>query len=405
MSELLSTEDFIESEVGLHDRRHFELKLDYALDPDKTRNRYHVEAYLFSPQALGVNSQSYRAEKFYNDIRAYIRFKTPVIRMNNLLDEGDPTSSLRKVRALLDEVGRSPRDRGLIAKLTRELRLLGCVVRANLKAAERRMGEQIVELGHHSEKRTVLVEDVRQAMGLFLADHALYTERYRALRVDFEQPRIPVTVRETYLAVDEYLVMVSLSRFARLIEHIDASDWPREHMQRSRERLRERLLSERAYRRGAGYPNHRGSEIKGERYIWRRGFLKKFVTSVLWLEADRSPQGRRLTQAIGAVAAGIAMFVTLMIGVIQAQWWAFGSWPFIAECGHRLHAQGPHQGRAAQLLLASREPLPRRLRRERDRSLDRAGLRTLPGELRLRPRRRPPPGCAGAPLPDLRQRD
>jgi hypothetical protein len=59
-----------------------------------------------------------------------------------------------------------------------------------------------------------------------------------------------------------------------------------------------------------------------ERYLYRMGLLKKFVSSVLYLNWDRSVPEERWSDLVGAIAAGLAMgltaFATHALGVTPA---------------------------------------------------------------------------------------
>ena len=96
-------DDLIDSRIEIHDSDHFEVKLDYSIDPKRRKNSYRVEMFLFTPLSLGITQDSYRKKQFYNDIQAYIRFKTPNLPLAALLNPDDEGSPLTRLgRALPD---------------------------------------------------------------------------------------------------------------------------------------------------------------------------------------------------------------------------------------------------------------------------------------------------------------
>jgi len=88
--------------VSVHDRYQLELKLGYPLRPDRA-TRYRIDTYIFAPHSLGVNSGSYPPEEFYRDIQHYVRMKTPLFRLQEVLDSS--RSPLVQVEAL--QIGRA----------------------------------------------------------------------------------------------------------------------------------------------------------------------------------------------------------------------------------------------------------------------------------------------------------
>ena len=108
------SDELIESRIEIHDSHHFEVKLDYSIDPKRKKNRYRVEMFLFSPTSLGITPDTYGKKQFYNDIQAYIRFKTPALPLAALLNPDEPDSPLTRLgRELPTLVARRPRPEAL----------------------------------------------------------------------------------------------------------------------------------------------------------------------------------------------------------------------------------------------------------------------------------------------------
>src|SRR5690606_16864490 len=118
--------DLIETRIGVHDSNHFEVKLDYAIR-SQGKSRYTVDYYFFVPASLGVNKHTYRDDQFFSDMQAYIRFKTPSVSLASL---AGPLSPVDTIRELLLAIRENPADGEALQKLSYELRMFGCVVRA-----------------------------------------------------------------------------------------------------------------------------------------------------------------------------------------------------------------------------------------------------------------------------------
>ena len=94
----------------------------------------------------------------------------------------DPTSAqspLNQLRELMDALFKRPRDSALHQRLSYELRMFGCVVRANIRDQGRALQIRMEELPDSPRSREILVEDIRQACTRFLDDLEQSIERWR----------------------------------------------------------------------------------------------------------------------------------------------------------------------------------------------------------------------------------
>ena len=118
--------NLISDRIKLRDKRHFEVKLDYNLDPSIKVNKYKVEAYFFIPRTLCINRETYSEEDFFRNIQSWIRFKTPKISVENLLNKKNSKSPYARVYKLLNTKHKN----GEYAyKIIRELKILMCVLK------------------------------------------------------------------------------------------------------------------------------------------------------------------------------------------------------------------------------------------------------------------------------------
>lgn len=340
------TEDLIESRIGVHDSNHFEVKLDYCLDSTRARSDYKVECYLFLPRSLGINRHSYPRQQFYSDVQGYIRFKTPVIGLRTLADAGDPLSPLGMIDTAIDTLRHDPRNLELRRTLGHELRMFGCIARAQLRDRTLVLREVVRNLSD----QPAAVDEVRGSVQRFLADLTVLLGAWRARRVEFNPnpvaPRparstsgsasrlnldirfisgeLPTDVRETYACTDEYLSQLVEHRLTLLVAEIGE----REQLADVRALLCEELLAERSYRKRAGYPGPDDGD--SEAYVYRRGMLKKLVNSVLWLEISKQKDGAALGNLVAAIAAGAAMAFALIAALFGSRMgFVSDTWGFV----------------------------------------------------------------------------
>jgi hypothetical protein len=316
-----ATEDLIESRIGVHDSNHFEVKLDYCLDSTRARTDYKVECYLFVPRGLGINRHSYPRTQFYSDVQGHIRFKTPVIGLRTLADAGDPLSPLGTVDSSIEALRHDLHNVELRRRLGHELRMFGCIARAQLRDRTVALRKAIHGL---SNGRGGEVEDVRVLVQRLLADVTVLLGAWRQRRVEFLSGELPSVVSETYACTDEYLSQILEHRLTNLVAELGAH----EQLADVRARLCEELLAERSYRKSCGYLDVDSGDR--ESYAYRRSMLKKLVTSVLWLEISKQKDGRGLGNFVAAIAAGAAMAFALLAALFGTRMgFVSNTWGFV----------------------------------------------------------------------------
>ena len=81
----------LQSRLDVHHRKQLELKLEYQPSAVDAETRYGVEMYAFLPVSLNVDAETYPRSDFYADLHNYVRFKTPVLELGEVLQgEGSP---------------------------------------------------------------------------------------------------------------------------------------------------------------------------------------------------------------------------------------------------------------------------------------------------------------------------
>jgi hypothetical protein len=314
-----ATEDLIESRIGVHDSNHFEVKLDYCLDSTRARTDYKVECYLFVPRSLGINPHSYPRAQFYSDVQGHIRFRTPVISLRTLADAEDPLSPLGTIDSSIEALRHDLRNFELRRRLGHELRMFGCIARAQLRDRTIALRKAV----RHLPDGPGSIEDVRALMQRFLADVTVLLGAWRQRRVEFLSGELPAVVSETYACTDEYLSQILEHRLTNLVAELGAHE-----LADVRTRLCEELLAERRYRKSCGYLDVDTGDR--EAYAYRRSMLKKLVNSVLWLEITKQKDGRRLGDVAAAIAAGAAMAFALLAAVFGSRMgFVSNTWGFV----------------------------------------------------------------------------
>jgi hypothetical protein len=286
-----------------------------------------VETYFFVPKSLGLDVHAYPREQFYADVQAYIRFKTPHVSLTGLADADDRRSPLQRARRLVQQAN-GELDALAPGQISHELRLLGCMVRANLRDTAADIRAKIDRLDDPDAKR-VLTQDVRQAIDRLIHDVGVLLGAFRALRPDFLQPKRPAWLGELYEYVDEYLSISVENYFTMVLSGVDARENLRRTLADTRTGLVSRVVAEQRHRSGAGYQSVLDPDGENRSYVYRKSALKKFVSSVLFLEIHKEKEGRGITNVIAGVAAAVAMAFSTVAAIWSQGAYGLNSFPFV----------------------------------------------------------------------------
>lgn len=258
----------------VHDRTHLELLVDYPVVDYQRQQGYVWEAYFFLPQSLRLDAASYPKVDIYRDFQSYVRFAAK-----------EPT---------LDELGRIPSERLLPvldddATLMREARVFGCQFRAAAQRGRERLLQRAERGKNARSELRALGAGLRQAV-----------EAFDAVTADARRPKSIRALRqigEDLARVREELFATVCVAWRKMGDGVGAE-------------IAESLALEAARQREAveggtsGGGRHREAVDESE---FRRHALKRFTSSVLWLEREISDAGAVVRELLFALAASVAM--------------------------------------------------------------------------------------------------
>lgn len=256
-----------------HDRTHLQLELDYPAGP----HAYCWEAYFFIPQSFRIGPSSYGAQRVYADFVSYVRLPARERSLAEVYEVSIPR--LEQVLAGDDVEAKG-----------REARRLACAVRASVRASLRAL-EEAPE-----------VDEAAVSNALALAA-ALVPRARRAFAAPLEGPEPMATtaawvVEDLSLMIEQYLGRMALALDGRSAEAL--ADEARRHAIGEVER---RAHWSRFPRTSSGRPSRRAIE----RIEFMRHTLKRFTSSVLWLDFEIFDPSRWAKQVLFAFAASCAM--------------------------------------------------------------------------------------------------
>ena len=346
MSEDPPKKSFIKSTVTVHDRTQIETVFDYYLwrgaksQQHTRRLQYKVDAYLFYPRQFGIDPQTYPKERFYADVRPLIRFREPHLSFKQMLGRRpsarSPLVSLAQyIDRLLTGILDAP-----IEEAVDEAQIFCCSLMGNiLRSIDRKKRRLVRILAGDIPQRKVRDESgQRILLDPETAEQAAsrIAERSRRLLIKIDQVisefrsilgkvrnvegQLASELLGELEAIDEYICYRFRDCVALILNMIrTASHLVSETGYRDLVDTACRILSSLDdYSDQQGYmqiDENSSDEVK-ERYLHRRGELKRRIWQVLFLQIRTTPLFKFQQQVGAMIAAGIAAFWAIVTQII-----------------------------------------------------------------------------------------
>ncbi|KAF3362148.1 putative membrane protein [Chlamydiales bacterium STE3] len=294
-------QDLVSGEIQFRDKWQFELKSEFSLKRPHKASTYTQEFYIFIPNSLQVNDQVYPKEEFYRDQTNLIRYKTPKFSLRALMDKKQLGSPLNRLKAMLGSQSKVNAE-----AIEDELKLLGNIFRSSLR-------DQILKILTPSQFNN-------QEIVKFCSEIKAFRKYFLEMQESFETTLINSQISIAFHLIDEFIsnsidyFLTGLLQEARkrsLDEEID-------------NRICHLIIEEKKYREKIAP----ASEEK-EAFFYRNGLLKKFVIDALMLNTSRSSVQQKYGHYIGAISAGVAMLIYILLFIWQGQVFVMNSEPFI----------------------------------------------------------------------------
>ncbi len=307
-------------EIHQRDKWQFELKSEFFPHPNLRKNTYTQEFYLFIPNSLQVNEESYSKQQFYQDETNFIRYKTPEFTLSELIDQKNTKSPLTRLTKLRNS--KPTKENTPIVE--DELKLLANVARSSLREGIRKM-IPILNNEPSGKKDVSILKEVR-SLTLELTE---FRKNFFAVEEDFLKNWTSIAHQSYFIYIDEFLSDTVDFYLTGLLERVLRSNLS--NVDEINEHLCAVLAEEKRHRTSViKEPQISVEDSKSNEYIlYRSGLLNKFVIDALLLRTTRSSVAKRFRHLIGSIAAGIAMLFFFVLFVKQGSVLILNSLPFI----------------------------------------------------------------------------
>ncbi|TFH38544.1 MAG: hypothetical protein E4G96_10340, partial [Chrysiogenales bacterium] len=303
----------IKETIKIHDAYQFEIKQAYNLSPGRKReSSYFVQTYLFIPHNLNINRETFTADDFYKDLRATVRLQTPSIPLSEL---ASGQGILERLRLSVKGLEKTPRPES-VSDCEYQIKMFCLIYKKAIGIHLRFIKGTKAKI-----ERTRLTAD-------YITSVSEIMRRFRDLMPEALKA-LPPDSRMTVLFADEYCSLKTENHTC-LLQEILLEKAP-DHATRFRARLMRIVREESAYRIRNGYPSVPSPDGDNEKFVFRQGALKKFLSNVLYLETHTTRGGMFLEHLIYSIAAGVAMvFATVVVFIGQSRYGSLSLPFFIA---------------------------------------------------------------------------
>lgn len=312
--------DLNEGAINFRDNLQFELKSEFPINTVWQKNVFRQEIYMFIPDTLQINRQTYLTDFFYMDQTNLIRYQTPVLTLAELIDDQYQRSPFYHLKTLLAK----PLNAKVKAEIVDEMQLFASIFRSALRKQMRRM---VLDLQHHHFPQSIDDAD------LLLAEIVHVMEFFKEFKATFKNKIRDEQLCEHLSHIDEYFIDTIEYYLTGYFDRIKIFLPEDKTLQN---KIGSLLIAVGDYRRVNRLEptSSEEPEIYHESILHRLGLLNKFVKEALRLKTDRLALQERYGQAIGSLAAGIAMSVYMTLFAIALLTWVnppfvFTSFPII----------------------------------------------------------------------------
>jgi len=301
--------------IKIHDKFSIEIKLGYETKRSKKKNDFTVNTWFFVPNSLDVNRHTYSKDQFYNDLKTNIRLTTPVYLLREIAEGKDsPIHFLEK--AFMDLANTPIRKNR--EKYEYHLKMFQSIIKSSLRNDINHIISNVV-----SADRQYLITS-------YLENTKAVLKKYRELRRIINVPTINDELLSYYLLSDEFMSNIVEQHTFYLVRDLEKK-YPKDY-QENQSLLLALIQSEISYKESKGYATvkKRTKDNNGS-VIYRRGVLKKYIESQLFLSTRQKKDGVVVEQFLYSIAAGLSMiFATGVAFTFQLKYGNFTMPFFIA---------------------------------------------------------------------------
>ena len=285
----------IEIQTKIHDKFSIEFKVGFSGREGVKVNHFDVNSWIFIPNGLYINKQTYSKDRFYIDMKSNVRLLTPAFSLKQMI-EGDNAPFLHLKKALDEAIAQPSPEHN--SEYEFQLKLFAAIFKSSIR-------NESTEIINHPidsliyERCSVYAADVKQVL-----------QRFRSLETSINSSDGELVTKFGF--ANEFISHQVEIRTMRIIKAIQDIKQP--EVNDAFKALADMLTKETAYKVAKQYSHAVvGDEANNRKLLHRHSLLKKYIESALYLKANITQDGTAVKQISFSLAAGLAMMVSLLV--------------------------------------------------------------------------------------------
>lgn len=295
----------IDIKVKIHDKFSVEFKISFIAtrkEKNNDTNEFSINTWMFVPNTLDINRATYSKERFYRDTKSNVRLITPIYSLKEIYTgENSPVHRLQKS---FEDLASNPEDLSYIENYTFQIKIFSSI----FKSASRDRAYYIIE-----EQDDNLIPDL---INEYIADVSTILRHYRELQALIDNPKISEDNRQCFNFGDDFIGNIVQQHAFRLMRRLEN----RAVYQQVKDQLYAVVSTENEYKEQKSYSSlDTKNTTNNFLVVMRRGILKKFIESDLYLNTKNMKDGAFAQQFYYGIAAGISMIFATVIAFTAQQ--------------------------------------------------------------------------------------
>ena len=286
----------IEIQTKIHDKFSVEFKVGFSGRDDAKRDDFDVNAWIFIPNGLYINKNTYSKDRFYTDMKSNIRLITPSFTLRQMV-EGDE-APIQHVKNSLNDIN----------EFEFQMKLFGSIFKSSIRDAS---------IDIINEKN---IDKLSRQCSNYINDLQLVLQSYRKIYAMIDPKNEAMLAKFRF--TDEFISHQMQIQTMKVLKALQ----PREDMQDITKTIIDSLKAETEYKIAKGYSHVIiNDDANNRKLVNHHSKLKKYIESALYLNVNTTQDGQAVKQISFSLAAGLAMMVYLLITTLFQKYW--GNYP------------------------------------------------------------------------------
>ena len=282
----------IEIQTKIHDKFSIEFKVGFSGREGVKMEYFNVNSWIFIPNGLYINKNTYSKDRFYTDIKSNIRLITPSFSLRQMA-EGDDVPLHHVVKALETEM-HEPNEEHL-NEFKFQLKLFGSIFKSSIR-------DESAEIISLKDSKTL-----PERCATYIADLQRVLKSYRSLNGKIDPKNEEMLANFGF--TDEFIshqMQIRTMKIIKVLQNLEGMD---DTIRAMVGMLKEEI----AYKSTKGYSRVIiNDDSNNRRLMSRHSMLKKYIESALFLNVNTTQDGKAVKQISFSLAAGLAMMVSML---------------------------------------------------------------------------------------------